>query len=357
MATTISNQTPKSNPATANEPAKVAEREETKDDEIAVTWREEEPAHYILQIQSLPFLLENLSEPHVAFEAFAACGYKWSLILYRVSENGDVYRESENGDVYLSPYLRIMDIQHLGHNGKIDALINFFVYHQEMNRYITIQDGKVKRFSANKQESGFSRLMLPPKFIDRLNLKENTCKFGVEVFVVNPEKEKGECCCSILDLHLEENPVTWLIGNFSNLSGLKCFEFRMANSKWELQLYLRGVPEVKRKYLSIYLNLKHSKEVESGNKLHVQLKLRIKSNSPSNPRGGESKYDPTKPRTGNAWFSSSQRCWGFPYFMKLADLKQTPGLIDNDHLTVEAEFSSIYVIQDLAPEPHAANSD
>ncbi|MBA0624559.1 hypothetical protein Godav_009901 [Gossypium davidsonii] len=345
MATTISNQTPKSNPATANEPAKVAAREETKDDEIAVTWREEEPAHYILQIQSLPFLLEILSEPRVAFEAFEACGYKWSLILYR---------ESENGDVYLSPYLRIMDIQHLGDNWKIDALINFFVYHQRMNRYITIQDGKVKRFSAEEEESGFSRLMLLTKFIDRLNLEENTCKFGVEVFVVNPKKEKGECCCSILDLHLKENLVTWPIGNFSNSSGLQSFKFSTGNSEWELQLYPRGVSEVKRKYLSIYLNLKHSKEVESGNKLHVQLKLRIKSNSPSNPRGGESKYDPTKPRTGNAWFSSSQRCWGFPYFMKLADLKQTPGLIDNDHLTVEAEFNSIYVIQDLAPEPHAA---
>ncbi|MBA0746512.1 hypothetical protein Gogos_009021 [Gossypium gossypioides] len=335
MATTISNQTPKSNPATANEPAKVAAREETKDDEIAVTWREEEPAHYILQIQSLPFLLEILSEPQVAFEAFEACGYKWSLILHR---------EIENGHVYLSPYLRIMDIQHLDHNWKIDALINFFVYHQGMNRYITIQDGKVKRFSAEKVESGFSRLML----IDRLKLQENTCKFGVEVFVVNPEKEKGECCCSILDLHLEENPVTRLIHKFSNSSGLQSFEFRMGNSEWELQLYPKGVPEVKRKYLSIYLNLKNSEEVESGNKLHVQLKLRIKSNSPSNPGGGESKYDPTKPRRGNAWFSSSQRCWGFPYFMKLADLKQTPGLIDNDDLTVEAEFNSIYVIQDLS---------
>ncbi|MBA0809042.1 hypothetical protein Gohar_024726, partial [Gossypium harknessii] len=217
MATTISNQTPKSNPATANEPAKVAAREETKDNEIAVTWREEEPAHYILQIQSLPFLLEILSESQVAFEAFEASGHKWSLILHR---------EYENEHVYLSPYLRIMDIQHLGHNWKIDALIKFFVYHQGMNRYITIQDGKVKRFSAKKEESGFSRLMLLTKFI-----QENTCKFGVEVFVVNPEKEKGECCCSILDLHPETNPVTWPIENFSNSSGLRSFEFGMGNSE------------------------------------------------------------------------------------------------------------------------------
>ncbi|KAH1064199.1 hypothetical protein J1N35_029186 [Gossypium stocksii] len=345
MDTTISNQTPKSNPATANELAKVAPREETK----AVTWREEEPADYILDIQSLPFLREILSKSQVRryeSSAFEACGYKWSLILYP---------EFENGDVYLSLYLRSMDIQNLGSNGKIDALINFFVYHHGMKRYITIQDGKVKRFSAEKEESGFSRLMLLTKFIDWLNLHENTCKFGVEVFVVktgsfnhevgqNPEREKGECC-SILDLHLEENPVTRLIRNFFNSSERRSISFRMGNSDWELQLYPSGVPEVKRKYLSIYLYLKYSKEVEGGNKLHVQLKLRIKSNSPSNPR------------RGNACFSRSQRCWGFPYFMKLADLKQTPGLIDNDALTVEAEFNSIYVIQDLAPEPHPANLD
>lgn len=350
MATTISNQTPKSNPATANEPAKVAEREETKDDEIELTWREEEPAHYILEIQSLTFLWEILSRPQVrGYEssAFEASDHKWSLILNP---------EFENGDVYLSLYLRNMDIQHLGSNRKIDALINFFVYHHGMNRYITIQDGKVKRFSAEKEKSGFSRLMLLSKFIDWLNPQENTCKFGVEVFVVktgslnhevgqNPEKEKGECC-SILD-HLEKNRVTWLIHNFSNSSEPRSFKFNIGDYVWELQLYPIGVPEVKRKYLSIYLHLQDS-EFESGDKLHVQWRLQIKSNGPSNPRKGESEYDPTKPRTGDAWFSRSQSCWGFPYFMKLADLKQTPGLIDNDAFTVEAEFNFIYVIQDLA---------
>ncbi|KAK8356165.1 hypothetical protein V6Z12_A05G337600 [Gossypium hirsutum] len=299
----MANQTPKSNPATANEPAKVAEREETKDDEIELTWREEEPAHYILEIQSLTFLWEILSRPQVrGYEssAFEASDHKWSLILNP---------EFENGDVYLSLYLRNMDIQHLGSNRKIDALINFFVYHHGMNRYITIQDGKVKRFSAEKEKSGFSRLMLLSKFIDWLNPQENTCKFGVEVFVV--------------------------------LNKYYDYLFR------ELQLYPIGVPEVKRKYLSIYLHLQDS-EFESGDKLHVQWRLQIKSNGPSNPRKGESEYDPTKPRTGDAWFSRSQSCWGFPYFMKLADLKQTPGLIDNDAFTVEAEFNFIYVIQDLA---------
>lgn len=67
-----------------------------------------------------------------------------------------------------------------------------------------------------------------------------------------------------------------------------------------LLLYPKGVPEVKRKYLSIYLHLLDSEyELESGIKLHVQLKLGIKLvNSQSNPKTGETKCDPRKPRTG-----------------------------------------------------------
>ena len=101
-------------------------------------------------------------------------------------------------------------------------------------------DGRVKRFNAVKTEWGFSRLLPLTEFKDTskgyLSVHGNSCKFGVEVFVIKSEG-KGECF-SILD-NPNKNQFTWEIGKFSDLPEAGHFsdEFTIGDNKWYVVYY------------------------------------------------------------------------------------------------------------------------
>ncbi|XVE91751.1 hypothetical protein REPUB_Repub01dG0038300 [Reevesia pubescens] len=325
------------------------EREVVADDKLTVTLRKNgHPAHYILEIESLPVLSQFLSKTRLdRYESpeFKASGYKWRLILY---PKGD---EKSNGGDHISVYVEIMGTQNLGRAWEIDALLNFFV-HDHRAGWISFQDGRVKRFNAVKKEWGFSRLLPLTEFNDTSKgylRDQKRCSFGVEVFVIRNEG-KGECFSTL------ENPIKnkfiWKVEKFNSKlkeakSPLYSEEFTIEDYKWKLHLYLKGVPKMKEQFLSIFLCLQGTEKISfgKGSKMHVEFKLRIIYHfDENNPKQTE--------KTGNAWFSAFASAWGFPYFIKLDDLTKAEGLIVvKDDVVFEAEICSISMTKDLSPDP------
>ncbi|XWS64111.1 hypothetical protein CRYUN_Cryun06bG0158900 [Craigia yunnanensis] len=312
------------------------------DDKLTVTMREEAPEHCILEIESIMFLSRILSKTGLdRYESpeFKASGYNWRLIVY---PEGDKKR---NGGGHISLYLEIVGIQKLGRAREIDALLNFFVFNQRNNQYVSIQDGRVKRFNAVKTEWGFSRLLPLTEFNDTSKGYLDRCKFGVEVFVIKSELHNGECFSTIDNPN--KNKFSWKVEDFSKLKEASQYskEFTVGDYNWRLHLYPKGVPKVKGAFLSIFLCLQDSKNISSGSKMHVKFKLRI------NDQFQDNNSEKTE-KTGNAWFSSAfDNAWGFPYFIKLADLEKAKGLIVNDDVLFEAEISSMSITKDLSPDP------
>ncbi|OMO75498.1 TRAF-like family protein [Corchorus capsularis] len=88
---------------------------------------------------------------------------------------------------------------------------------------------------------------------------------------------------------------------------------------------------------------KDHQKLPSGTKIYVEFKMGI-----NNQRNEENCKKTEK--EGNAWFSISNKAWGFPYFIKLPDLesKDGHGLIVNDRVVVEAEITSMSMTKDLS---------
>ncbi|OMO72288.1 TRAF-like family protein [Corchorus olitorius] len=314
------------------------------DDKFTVTWRKEAPVHYTLEMESLPFLSKILSKTGLdTYEStvFEACGYKWRLILY---PEGDKQR---NGDDHISLYLRIEDhFQNLEPGWEVDALLTFFLFNYNKDQFMSIQGGRLNRFNAIQKEWGFSQLLPLAEFIDTskgyLMGNEGKCKFGVEVFLI---KNQGKGECFFVRDNPSKNPYSWTIENFSKLpeSGHFSDEFSVGDYKWKLHIYPKGVPKVQKKFISIYLWLQDHQKFPSGTKIYVEFKMRI-----SDQRNEENSK--TTEKAGNAWFSTSDKAWGFPYFIRLPVLesKDGHGLIVNDCVVVEAEITSMSMTKDLS---------
>ncbi|KAL4278700.1 hypothetical protein GQ457_03G026800 [Hibiscus cannabinus] len=337
MESNSNTNTPKANPAT-KEHSDVKEVSDDGDG-VRMSVRREAPAHYELEIQSFPFLLEILKDSGLhRYESslFEAGGCKWRLILQLEKE-----KEKETSeDEYLCLYLENMEN---GQQGEIDALLNFFVSPGHFQMYISIQDGKVRRFTAEKKEWGIGRISSLKELLDILQrMGDNACRFGVEVFLLKSEG-KGECFSAQFDHFV------WNIPNFSShLSQQILFsqEFAIGGYNWKLRLYPKGIPKVKQQYLSIYLYLHDTANIPSGTKMHVELKLRIVDQyTACAPDSAQTQ------KTCNAWLNREKSSWGFPYFIKLEHLKQRKGLLVDDNLIVAAEFTSLNIIKDLPKTP------
>ncbi|XP_022775874.1 uncharacterized protein LOC111317724 [Durio zibethinus] len=326
-------------------------------EKLTVTMRNVAPAHYTLEIESLPFLKEILSKTGLhSYESpeFQASGYKWRLILY---PEGDKQR---GGEGHISLYLEIVGIQNLGRPWEIDALLNFFVFDASWAQYKSFQDGRVKRFNAVNKERGFSRLLTLAEFYDTSNgylSHGDRCKFGVEVFVIKSEG-KGERFFTMDNLsknvYVEKFYELHKGGRYSK-------EFTIGDYKWKLHLYPKGVPKVNGEFLSIFIHLVDNEKIPIGNKMYVEFKLRMNHQVE---------------KTGGAWFRSFAPAWGFPCFTRLADPKPTNtkladpkqadgikfadkrltmGISDNDDMLFEVLFEAVITSMsmaiDLYPDP------
>ncbi|KAJ6683580.1 hypothetical protein OIU85_007284, partial [Salix viminalis] len=139
----------------------VMEEEKEAMEKVTVdTVREERhvaPAHYSMKIDSFS-------------------GYNWKLVLY---PNGD---KSRNGDGYISLYLVMADTTGFPPGWEINAIIKFFVFDQLSDKYLTIGDGSLRRFSAIKNKWGFPQMLSLSIFNNASNgyLIGDSCVFGVE---------------------------------------------------------------------------------------------------------------------------------------------------------------------------------
>ncbi|OMO75497.1 TRAF-like protein [Corchorus capsularis] len=71
-----------------------------------------------------------------------------------------------------------------------------------------------------------------------------------------------------------------------------------------------------------------------GQKMHVEFKISI------NDLVHENQYEKITKR-GDAWFSASEKAWGFPYFIKLDDLQNSKSLILRDAMEIELQILSM----------------
>ncbi|KAL3714594.1 hypothetical protein ACJRO7_006497 [Eucalyptus globulus] len=291
-------------------------------DEITTEIREISPAHYVLKIESFSLLSKSGITMYKTKE-FQVGDQKWRLILY---PNGD---KSMEGEDHVSLYLAVSGANPPKFGWEINATVRFFVFDQIRDEYLA-KEGKNRRFHTMKSKWGIPRFMPLKTFINPSNgyLVDDTCFFGVEVFVVK-NLGQGEC----LTLKASPNSVSheWRISNFSTLVYDFSSEiFTAGKLKWKLHLYPRGNTHDRHKNLSIYLCLVDS----SCRKVKVTFTIRLKG-----------KAGRTHQMTGgSSWFSDGCRDWGFDSFLPLKTVQE---YLVGDVCVVEAEVEVLGIVSKL----------
>ncbi|KAK3404290.1 hypothetical protein EUGRSUZ_K00592 [Eucalyptus grandis] len=288
-------------------------------------FRDVAPAHFVLKIKSFSLFEKNNMEKYESGE-FEAGGYKWKLILY---PNGDNRR---NGEDYVSIYLAASGTSPFQLGGEIHATVRFSVYDQIRDRYF-IEQGRVARFHELKTEWGVPRYMLLKTFTDPSNgyLVDDTCVFGVEVFVIK-SSGVGEC------LTLKESASythEWKISRLSSL-GIQSFSdvFTVGDHKWKVLLYPKGDLANRGQSLSMFLDLVDADKLASGQKVNTRFTFRLKDrNNVVHLQAA-----------CTVWLSSSITDWGWPAF---APLKTVQDCLKDDSCVIEAKVTVLGTISKL----------
>nr|KYP71336.1 Ubiquitin carboxyl-terminal hydrolase 12 [Cajanus cajan] len=214
--------------------------------------------------------LSKASIQKCASEEFEAGGYKWSLSIYPTGNT------KGGGQGHVSIYLVLIDSSSLPVDWEVNAVVNFSAYNFIDDEYVITQDTNVRRFHVLKTEWGIAKFVDIDTFNDPSNgyLMDDTCVFGVEVFVVKT-MDKGDC------LSMFHGPITcshsWKLNRFSfaNLDEYESESFVGGNYKWKLLLYPNGHAEGKGNSVSLFLTLEVS-SLPPNTKLVVDCTLRTK---------------------------------------------------------------------------------
>ncbi|CAK9311448.1 unnamed protein product [Citrullus colocynthis] len=273
--------------------------------------RDNKPLNFTLKIQSFSLLkaaLTNSKRDRYESHSFDAGGYKCRLALY---PNGDVKR---NGSAHISLYLVSADDNILSTNSEVNVVFTFLVYDILKDKYLTVQDGKIRRFHAMKTEWGFEKLVSLKTFNDASNglLVDDCCVFGVDIFVKKYDDGKGE----------ESDP------------------FTVESYRWKIRLYPSGDLQAKPGFLSMFLMFDGSNELPQGSQLYVEYEMAVLSQLEAVPLK----------RTFDCWFGYGGmkvgRGWGAADFSSLIDLKEpTKGYLLNDTLVVEVKINVISTLK------------
>ncbi|XP_008465935.2 uncharacterized protein LOC103503506 isoform X1 [Cucumis melo] len=305
--------------------------------------RYEKPIHYILKIQSFSLLKEAVaSSPCQRFESqkFYAGGSEWKLALY---PNGDRRRDVSD---HISLYLVRVENNILSTTSEVNVVFTFLVYDTLRGKYLTVQDEKMRQFSATKREWGIEKLLPLNTFSDASNgfLVDDCCVFGVDIFVMNCNVEKGE----VFSLIKQPNnyKYTWKLDNFSKLldcSFWECNSFRVENCWWKIRLFPSGDWQAKPGFFSMYLMLSNLIAHPKGAQVYVEYEMAVLSQLEAVP--------PVK-ETYTCWFKSGcieiYKGCGASNFMSLSDLKErTKGYLVNDTLVVEVKINVISTIKKI----------
>ncbi|XP_039020646.1 BTB/POZ and MATH domain-containing protein 6-like [Hibiscus syriacus] len=297
-------------------------------DQVARSISEAAPRHYILKIMSFSFLRKTGIDKYESGE-FDAGGYKWKLVLY---PHGN---KSRNVKEHLSLYLVSADVaSRIDLDLEVHAVFRFFLLDQTKDNYLTVHDatGKDWRFHRSKHQWGFDQLIPIRTFNDAGNgyLLDDSCVFGVEVFVTKEMcSGKGECL-SMIDAVSSKH--VWKIETFSNLDSEyhESLQFFAANHKWTIQIFPKGRRHKSGTKISIYSSLVDSDKLKDGSKIFAEFTLRIKDQQQSRHIAGKVRH----------WFSESSQESGWGNFVSLAYFHHTTsGCLVNDMCMVEAEVT------------------
>ncbi|KAB5516029.1 hypothetical protein DKX38_026677 [Salix brachista] len=282
------------------------------------------PAHYSMKIDSFSLLSEMVDNSLRILK----------LVLY---PNGD---KSRNVEGYISLYLVMADTTGFPPGWEINAIIKFFVFDQLQDKYLTIGDGSLRRFSAIKNKWGLSQMLSLSIFNNASNgyLIGDSCVFGVEVFVIKNEG-KGEHFSMIKDP--SGGTFTWEVQKFSELTAEFYYSpvYLAGRHQWKLKLFPNGNTQPRGKHLSLFLELRDCTKFHAGWKLFVEFTLRIRD---------QVCWSHHHEETLRKWFDASENDWGLTSFISLTDIKnQLNNFVVNDTLIVEGVLNCLSVLKDF----------
>ncbi|GAV61149.1 MATH domain-containing protein [Cephalotus follicularis] len=298
--------------------------------EIGSSLRVAPPIHYVLKIESFSQLSEILRKTNVKrYESgeFEVGGYKWKLLLFPCGN------EAEKEEAHISLYLAISNINSLPPRWEINAKFTFFIYDQIRDKFLTVYDGRMRRFHPLKTEWGFTQF-LPLSVFNEISsgyLVDDCCSFGVEVFV-NMGMGKVETLQILTEP--KEKIFTWKIKGFTaKFDVLFSDVFTRYHHQWKLLVYPKGDSRAKGEELSLFLCLENCSSLQ-GRKLYAEFKLCVKNQLNDNHQVKEA-YN---------WFCASCTDWSWSDFMSLEHLRDSSkGFIENDTLIVEVNIRRVCV--------------
>lgn len=292
--------------------------------------RDVPPAHFSFKIESFSQLLKTQTEKYET-GVFEAGGYKWKLIFY---PDGD---KKNHGECNISLYVAIEETKVLPHGWEVNVDLKLFVFDQIRNSYLTIRDdtnGGIQRFHEKKTEIGFAQLLPLETFGEESNgyLKDDSCAFGAEIFVINPTPKSES-------LSLIQNPdhgtFTWTINDFLKLTDRELYfskGFTVGGTTWKIKVYPKGYDEAKDDFLSVYI----TNDVPSKGKVYADFKLRVKDQLRNNHVEKSAKH----------WFTQSSATWGFAKTLPLGNLhEKSKGFVVNGSLIIEAQIVLVSVVK------------
>ncbi|CAA0316809.1 unnamed protein product [Arabidopsis thaliana] len=227
--------------------------------------------------------------------------------------------EEDNGKGFVSMYVECLSST----TPPIDVFdyLSFFVFNKKDNKYLSIQDVEVKRFSSSKTVWGLPKAMSLETFTDPAKgfiVEGEPCEFGAHVKIASSPVP--------VDENLPFHKFSWSIRDFSVLKQNDCISktFAMGGKNWTLTVYPKGDSEADNEFCK-YLHLADGEVLSPGEMISVRAQLRA-----LDPRGSKHKTVWLQ-----KWIMAATKARGIPQSLSLADLQEA--YLDEDTLNVEIE--------------------
>ncbi|XP_010510919.1 PREDICTED: uncharacterized protein LOC104787101 [Camelina sativa] len=288
------------------------------------SWRDHlPPSASVFKLSQLT-TVNNRNESSV----FSSGGYSWRLVVY---PRGN---EEENGKGFVSMYVEL-DKSCLSSISapptEVSAYLSFFVFNKKENKYFSVQDVEVKKFSSSRTVWGVSQVLPVEAFSDPANgyiLEGEEHEFGAHVKIAPSPVAAAE--------NLPFHKFSWSVRDFSLLkqSDYVSKTFQMGEKKWTLTVYPKGDSRAEGK-LSSYVHLAEGENLLTGELIFVRAKVQV-----LDPRGSNHLSMWLK-----SWVMTSSTGVGLPQSMPLAKIQE--GYLDHeDTLNVEMECEVVNTIKD-----------
>ncbi|KAK4836896.1 hypothetical protein QYF36_001161 [Acer negundo] len=143
----------------------------------ALNRRTAPPSRYWIEIES--FSLLKASKIAFTSGAFDAGDYKWKLSIYPTAK-------SKNGKGRISFYLELVQTSSLPAGWEVNVIYKIFVFNYLQNKYLSIKDWCEYRCHEMNTSFGTTESINLETFSNPTNgfISDDTCVFGVDVFVV-----------------------------------------------------------------------------------------------------------------------------------------------------------------------------